>query len=291
MFATCLEICMAKNGQRRRRSTAMAAIPLLLSAFAVGMVASPAAALPAGSGVEEQAREAASRFLSRYVASNGRVVRHDQGGDTVSEGQAYALLLAAAVGDEARFELVWTWTRTHLQRPDVLLSWSWGNGRVLDGNAATDAGLDAAHALLIAADRFGRADYRIEAFAIAQAVLAEATVEVAGGETILVAGSWARTTPYVVNPSYFATRAFAEFAAVTGNRRWAEVTSRASGSPGSSSPAPARSRPIGRRWTSQGPCAPSPHPKIASVRPGMGSTQPGSLFASRPTAPPAAGSW
>ena len=32
--------------------------------------------------------EQPSRFLDRYVQDDGRVVRHDQGGDTVSEGRA-----------------------------------------------------------------------------------------------------------------------------------------------------------------------------------------------------------
>ena len=48
---------------------------------------------------------ATERFLDAYVDPDGRVVRRDQGGDTVSEGQAYALLLATAVGDEATVDL------------------------------------------------------------------------------------------------------------------------------------------------------------------------------------------
>src|SRR5438045_6380113 len=42
------------------------------------------------------ATRTARAFLDRYVMGDGRVARIDQGGDTVSEGQAYALLLAAA---------------------------------------------------------------------------------------------------------------------------------------------------------------------------------------------------
>src|ERR1700756_1318941 len=37
------------------------------------------------------ARQAGRTFLSHYVAADGHVVRHDQDGDTVSEGQAYAM--------------------------------------------------------------------------------------------------------------------------------------------------------------------------------------------------------
>lgn len=54
---------------------------------------------------------AAKHFLDTYVKSNGRVSRTDQGNDTVGEGQAYGMLLAAAIGDEKRFDLIWDWTK------------------------------------------------------------------------------------------------------------------------------------------------------------------------------------
>ncbi|HYZ66862.1 MAG TPA: glycoside hydrolase, partial [Mycobacterium sp.] len=38
---------------------------------------------------EAAAREAGRGFLSSYVGADGRVVRRDEGGDVVSEGQAY----------------------------------------------------------------------------------------------------------------------------------------------------------------------------------------------------------
>ena len=45
-------------------------------------------------------QSAARSFLSRYVDPDGRVVRRDQGGDTVSEGVSYALLLAQVAEQE-----------------------------------------------------------------------------------------------------------------------------------------------------------------------------------------------
>ena len=51
---------------------------------------------------------AAQHFLDRYVDPDGRVVRIDQGGDTVGEGQAYGMLLAAAIGDSHRFDTIWS---------------------------------------------------------------------------------------------------------------------------------------------------------------------------------------
>src|SRR5205085_11239489 len=44
-----------------------------------------------------------ARFLDGYVGADGRVSRPDQGGDTVSEGQAYAMVLAVAANDPTRF--------------------------------------------------------------------------------------------------------------------------------------------------------------------------------------------
>jgi endoglucanase len=140
-------------------------------------------------------------FLDRYVAEDGRVVRHDQGGDTVSEGQAYAMLLAVAERDEARFDRVWAWTRAHLRRPDGLLAWHWQDGRVTDQQAATDADLDAARALMLAAKRFDVPRYAQDGRELGRAVSEHETVQ-----GVLVAGPW---TQDVVNPSYWSPRAFA----------------------------------------------------------------------------------
>jgi endoglucanase len=180
---------------------------------------SPAAPRPS----ERLARDAADRFLERYVEGDGRVVRRDQGGDTVSEGQAYALLLAVAVDDPGRFDQVWTWTREHLQRGDGLLAWRWRDGRVVDQSPASDADVDTAQALSLAAERFGVPAYREASIRIARSVLASETVKAPAG-LVLVAGPWARS-PSIVNPSYFSPAGFAALAATTGDRRWSALAS------------------------------------------------------------------
>ena len=123
------------------------------------------------------AAEAGRAFLTGYVRENGRVVRTDQGGDTVSEGQAYAMLVAVGLGDADTFERVWGWTRDNLQRPDGLLSWRWADGRVADESSASDADLDAARALVLAGERFGRPDHTATGLALGQAVLDLETVQ------------------------------------------------------------------------------------------------------------------
>src|SRR5262252_1985164 len=76
-----------------------------------------------GSENSASTQQAATRFLTSYVLPDGRVVRSDQGHDTVSEGQAYGMLLTEMVGDDAEFRRIWQWTRDHLQRPDSLFAY------------------------------------------------------------------------------------------------------------------------------------------------------------------------
>ncbi|MGH2956939.1 MAG: glycosyl hydrolase family 8 [Solirubrobacterales bacterium] len=169
--------------------------------------------------LSEKAREASESFVDEYVAESGRVVRHDQGGDTVSEGQAYAMLLAVALDDQALFDRVWSWTRENLQRSDGLLAYRWANGRPASSEPATDADLDAARALVLAAERFGSSEYAGQGIAIGRAVLGQETATV-NGLPVLAAGPWASGSVPTVNPSYFSPRAYADLAAADGDRRW-----------------------------------------------------------------------
>jgi endoglucanase len=160
-----------------------------------------AVALLAGCGGEKR-----ESFLDRYVQDDGRVVRTDQGGDTVSEGQAYAMLLAVADDDADRFAKVWGWTRANLRRPDRLLAWHWKDGHVIGDEPATDADLDTARALSLAGDRFGNQAYRDASRSLMRAIVRGETTW-AADRTVLVAGPFARAQA-VVNPSYWSPRAY-----------------------------------------------------------------------------------
>jgi endoglucanase len=171
---------------------------------------------------EASAATAADAFLARYVEPDGRVSRHDQGGDTVSEGQAYAMLLAAERGRAQTFAAVWGWTRENLRQPDGLLAWHWEGGKVVDPHSAADGDLDAAWALLRAARRFGERAYRVEGLALASAILEHETVSL-DGRSLLVAGDWATTFPAVVDPSYFSPAAFTALGRASGDPRWEQL--------------------------------------------------------------------
>ncbi|MEV8372109.1 glycosyl hydrolase family 8 [Kribbella sp. NPDC056861] len=161
-------------------------------------------------------------FLKDYVDPDGRVVRRDQGGDTVSEGQAYAMLLAVAADDEATFDKVWSWTRTNLTRSDGLLSWKY-DGQIVDANSAADADLDAAHALVAAAATFDKPVLRSEGIRLGKAILDHETKQTPLGR-MLLGGSWATTAPYSVNPSYLSPVAVEVLSTASGDPRWDELT-------------------------------------------------------------------
>jgi endoglucanase len=191
---------------------------------------------------QQRAEAAARHFLSRYVDGDGRVVRRDQGGDTVGEGQAYGMLLAAAIGDRRRFDKIWTWTQQNLRRPDGLISFLWRDGHVVDPQAASDADLDATRALLVAACRFNHPDYRREALALGDAIM---KVEVGSatfrGEPVLTAGPWAITPPPVtVDPSYFAPASFLALRAASKDPRWGGLAASSRAITSKLMPAPGR---------------------------------------------------
>ncbi|SDS50760.1 endoglucanase [Friedmanniella luteola] len=204
---------------------------VLLLAVVVGLVvlvrddgagAVAPAPVPDGSAQPWSARQAGRAFLDGYVDPDGRVVRRDQDGDTVSEGQAYAMLVAAALDDRGTFDRVWGWARDHLSRPDGTLSWRWQDGRVVDDASAADADLDAARALVVAGRRWEDPALTSAGSTLGTAVLDVETVPTGLGR-VLTAGSWATQDPWAVNPSYASPAAVRVLAAAAPDPRWAEL--------------------------------------------------------------------
>lgn len=181
-------------------------------------------------------------YRHAFVTSEGRVVRPEHGGDTVSEGQAYTLLRAVWMDDRATFDRVWRWTRANLARTGrtagSLLAWHWtpaNGGHVDDWNVATDADTDVALALLMAAERWSGpagADvppYRSTALGLIADLAAHAVVTDARGLPVLLPGAWAdqraQDRGVVINPSYLAPAAYRVFHRVTGDERWLALAS------------------------------------------------------------------
>jgi endoglucanase len=173
-------------------------------------------------------QQAVSRFLASYVKPNGRVYRPDQNGDTVSEGQAYGLLLAEVSGQYDLFGRIWHWTRDHLQRHDGLFAFhADASGRVLSPNSASDADLLIAWALL----RYGGPDatgIHANGSRVADAVLTHEVANVGPHAIpILTAGQWATGRPATLDPSYWSLPALTSLASLTGNHEWMRLADNA----------------------------------------------------------------
>lgn len=211
----------ARSGSRRPRVVAV------LLGLVLVLGSGPLAGCGGGADRERSAAHdalagPATAFLDRYVDPDGRVVRRDQSGDSVSEGQAYAMLVAVGSGDDTTFRSVWGWTRAHLLRPDGTLSWRWADGKVVDPSSAADADLDAARALVLAGQRFGDLDLLADGIRLGQAVLDVETVETSVGR-VLTAGSWATSEPWAFNPSYASPAAYALLGTASRDPRWADL--------------------------------------------------------------------
>ncbi|MEK7927443.1 glycosyl hydrolase family 8, partial [Burkholderia contaminans] len=122
-------------------------------------------------------------------SADGRVI--DVGSDdsrTVSEGQAYGLFFALVANDRRMFDTILAWTENNLAQGDLsahLPAWLWGRApdgawRVLDANAASDADLWIAYALVEAGRLWHERSYTARGALLAKRVLDVETATVPG---------------------------------------------------------------------------------------------------------------
>jgi len=171
-----------------------------------------------------------AHYKKTFIEPSGRVSRPRDQGDTVSEGQAYALLYSVLLDDRETFDRVLRWTQSNLSRKaregDSLLAWRWRDGRVLDWNSASDADLDYAHALLLAHRRWRDFAYLAEAQRLERDILKKETTKVAAWGALLLPGTWGATPDdgWVLNPSYFSPAAFRILHEISGDPQWRRLT-------------------------------------------------------------------
>lgn len=210
--------------RNRRLAAAVAGAAAVIAGLAVGIPRlEGGAGSPANSTPQLTPAATVAAFVHSYVRADGRVVRTDQGGDTVSEGQAYGMLMTAVVGDKPQFMAVWAWTRAHLLLPDGLLAWHWAHGAVVGRQPASDADLGVAAALVMGSQRFGDPSLLTDAHRIADAILAHETAPSAEGPT-LVAGPWAVSPTEYVDPSYLAPAELSQLVSAFGGE-WSSIES------------------------------------------------------------------
>src|ERR1700756_450055 len=132
-------------------------------------------------------------YAAAFMDNQVRVIDHDAGDRTTSEGQAYGMFFALVANDRARFDGLLHWTEVNLAAGDLsahLPTWLWGHGAnnqwgVLDRNSAADADLWMAYTLLEAGKAWNEPRYTKLGTALAHRIAAEEVVQVPGlGATI-----------------------------------------------------------------------------------------------------------
>jgi endoglucanase len=191
-------------------------------------------------GIDDSAKTNTQRSWRGYklcfIDSSGRIRRPKNDGDTVSEGQAYAMLRSVWLDDKEAFDRCYVWTEKNLSRKntagDHLLAWRWENGGVSDAMPASDADVDYALSLLFAEARWGAGSgpegvegYGAKAKAVLKDILRLETYRLADGGLYL--SPWilpsGRDGPYPVNPSYYSPAHFRIFHRYTNDKRWLEL--------------------------------------------------------------------
>ncbi|PSB19799.1 glycosyl hydrolase [filamentous cyanobacterium CCP2] len=174
-------------------------------------------------------------YRNRFIQGDGRVIDREDNDRTVSEGQAYAMLRAVMINDPDTFDRTFTWAENNLRRrdeagapTDSLWAWKWGQHssgewRILDENFASDADLDAAYALILAARRWDCSQYLDLAreklndlWELSTGTIRRRQYFIPGPKEAF----WNDDDGYILNPSYFAPYAFRLFAQVDPDHRW-----------------------------------------------------------------------
>ena len=136
-------------------------------------------------------------FLDRFLQADGRVIDPSVPQmHTTSEGQSYGMMFALVANDPATFERLWRWSVANLAGGDIasrLPAWQWGlkpdgTWGVLDPNAASDADLWYAYALLEAGRVWKRDDYLRDARTLMTRVAREEVADLPGLGKMLLPG-------------------------------------------------------------------------------------------------------
>ncbi len=217
---------------RRRLLRLGAACVLALVATTGRAQRPPAARAPSAAADPPQgigtAQDDWVEFRRRYLLPEGRVVDTGNRNVSHSEGQGYAMLAAVRADDQGSFGRMLAWTLANLKRrEDNLCSWRYQPDQqpnVTDPNNATDGDLFIAWALLEAGTRWGNADHRRRAIAIARDLLRSCTGQ-QNGRWVLLPGAYgfqgrSRT---VLNLSYYAFAAMRALGREVGDPVWGRL--------------------------------------------------------------------
>ena len=159
-----------------------------------------------------------ARFFKRCDDGSVYVLKNDYTGSeqVASEGIAYGMLLAVAMGDRPAFDGLWQYYREH-RNGNGVMNWLHSPcGGQIDGNGASDADLDAAMALVLADSRYG--GFTADARELVAAIGTHETQICDDGLIVLKPGDAWGGCGDRTNPSYFSPGYYRRFALVQPER-------------------------------------------------------------------------
>mmetsp|Transcript_19772 Transcript_19772/g.25790 ORF Transcript_19772/g.25790 Transcript_19772/m.25790 type:complete len:410 (+) Transcript_19772:385-1614(+) len=168
-----------------------------------------------------------SNWVKSYILDTGVglcVDQPDQGSKCVSEGLGYGMLLSAAFNDQETFDGLWQFVQYSFDG-NGLPNWEMSpTGDVWGKGSATDADLDIALGLLMAANTFqsSSTDYTKAAITLINNIM-EHEVD----QTLLMlkpGDSWGNDSAYIAyNPSYFSPAHMHYFYLATNDKKWNDL--------------------------------------------------------------------
>src|SRR5437899_3600977 len=204
----------------KRRVCSGPLVPLYLVAAAIVGVhlvhAAPMQSRAKGTFIERQLDDAWRMYVKRFISPDGRVIDDANGDISHSEGQGYAMLIAARLKDRATFDRLWAWSSANLfVRGDQLAAWVWDpqtDPHARDIDDASDGNILIAWALFEAGLQWAVDEYRSGARRIAESVGQRDTESSRYGLVLLPGSSGFRSRNRpdgpIVNLSYWVFPAF-----------------------------------------------------------------------------------
>jgi endo-1,4-beta-D-glucanase Y len=190
--------------------------------------------MPSGPSTDAKFLVPAYNAWKAAMVSGNKVIRPENGNDTVSEGIAYGMLIAVNMNDQTLFDSLYSYWHGNVAVGN-LMTWciaaGSGSCNASGGGSATDADEDAAFALLQADKAWGSTgtnNYKSLAMGMISDIW---TNDIDGGGTNLPKGGSHYTSPTgtsglgITNPSYFAPAYYTAFKAAGDSHDWASVNS------------------------------------------------------------------
>lgn len=169
-------------------------------------------------------------YVQRFVTATGRVVDNGNGNISHSEGQGYALVLAARAGDRETFDRVLAWTERELIGTRTFAAWRWqpdAMPHITDDNNATDGDILIAWGLVLGSRAFDDPTLLQTAERRIRAIREALVVDTSFGPTLIPGQAGFSAEDFadgpVLNPSYYVFPALSDFAAVTPDLDWPAV--------------------------------------------------------------------